>query len=59
MEGEVDGPLQQSHSAHPSSSGTEDEGQDRSNQFQEEDFEVRKLISNGAYGEFVILLHTY
>ena len=36
------------------SSGTEDE--DRMPQFKEEDFEVRKLISNGAYG--MIFLYT-
>ena len=40
---------QPSHTPHPSSSGTEDEAQERS-QFNEEDFENRKLISNGAYG---------
>ncbi|XP_063682806.1 microtubule-associated serine/threonine-protein kinase 2-like isoform X5 [Bolinopsis microptera] len=47
---------QPSHTPHPSSSGTEDEAQERS-QFNEEDFENRKLISNGAYGEVFLVKH--
>ncbi|KAL5255042.1 hypothetical protein ACHWQZ_G014471 [Mnemiopsis leidyi] len=48
---------QPSHTPHPSSSGTEDESLERSSQFKEEDFENRKLISNGAYGEVFLVKH--
>jgi len=48
---------QPSHTPHPSSSGTEDEALERSSQFREEDFENRKLISNGAYGEVFLVKH--